>query len=74
MDLDRQEALELLDDLSDEIDELNEVAGPILKSSITEAASKLSVIDKTKFYVMISYTLESIIFCTLSLSSSDVID
>lgn len=74
MDLDRQEALELLDDLSDEIDELSEVAGPILKSSITEAASKLSVIDKTKFYIMISYTLESIIFCTLSLSSSDVID
>jgi len=73
MDLDRQEALELLVDLSDEIDELNEVTGPILKSSIAEAASKLSVIDKTKFYVMISYTLESIIFCTLSLSSSDAI-
>jgi exosome complex protein LRP1 len=54
----------LLADLKGNIDALYEALDPILQNSISDSAGKLPVLDKAKFYVLITYTLESIIFCT----------
>jgi exosome complex protein LRP1 len=54
----------LLERLDDNVDELEEVLAPILRSTVVETSKKLPVMDKAKFHVMITYALESLIFCT----------
>jgi hypothetical protein len=56
--------LPLLEQLDDNVDELEEVFAPILRSTVVETSKKLPVLDKAKFHVMITYALESLIFCT----------
>jgi exosome complex protein LRP1 len=51
-----------LDRLDGEIDDLEEVLEPLLKS-LPEVASKLPLLDKAKLYVLVTYALESMIFC-----------
>jgi exosome complex protein LRP1 len=54
----------LLEQLDDDVDELEEVLKPILASTLLKSSSKLPVMDKAKLHVLITYTLESLIFCT----------
>ncbi|KAL2786559.1 Sas10/Utp3/C1D family-domain-containing protein [Aspergillus keveii] len=57
----------LLERLDDNVDELEEVLAPILRSTVVETSKKLPVMDKAKFHVMITYALESLIFSYLRL-------
>ena len=56
--------LPLLEQLDDNIDDLEEALKPILDSSVVETSKKLPVMDKAKFHVLVTYALESLIFCT----------
>lgn len=55
--------LPLLEQLDDNMDDLEEVLEPILGHSLSKASKKLPVMDKAKLHVLITYTLESLIFC-----------
>lgn len=55
--------LPLLEQLDDNIDDLEESLQPILNGSVLEASKKLPVLDKAKFHVLVTYALESLIFC-----------
>ncbi|KAL3472640.1 hypothetical protein BJX99DRAFT_235068 [Aspergillus californicus] len=57
----------LLGQLDDNVDDLEEAILPILESTVIETSKKLPVLDKAKFHVMITYTLESLIFSYLRL-------
>jgi exosome complex protein LRP1 len=54
----------LLEQLDDNVDDLEGVLQPILANSLLKSSSKLPVMDKAKLHVLITYTLESLIFCT----------
>ena len=62
--------LELLEQLDDEVDDLEESLAPILKAGLAETANKLPLLDKAKLYVLITYAVESILFCERVLSHS----
>lgn len=64
----------LLADLSANIDDLELALSAILKSSISKTASKLPLLDKAKLYVLMSYTIESVIFSSLRLSGVNAKD
>jgi len=54
----------LIEDLSENIDDLEEALGPILKSSLADVASKLPLLEKAKLQVLVVYAIESVLFCT----------
>ena len=58
--------LSLLGELDDNIDDLDEALAPFIKSSLPDATGKLPLLDKAKLYVLITYALESMLFCRLS--------
>ena len=57
----------LLEDLEGNIDELEEVLQPLLKSSLNDSTSRLPLLDKAKTYVLVTYAIESILFCERAL-------
>jgi len=61
--MDSSTALELLDLLDEQIDDLKPAIEPLLKNTISGAAMQLPVVDKAKLYVLTSYVLESLLFC-----------
>lgn len=64
--MDSTDLLPLLEQLDDNVDDLEEVLEPFLTSSLEKASKKLPVMDKAKLHVLITYTLESLIFCMSS--------
>jgi exosome complex protein LRP1 len=65
--MDSTAILSLLEQLDDEIDDLEESLTPILKTALSETTSKLPLLDKAKLYVLVTYAIESILFCKLPL-------
>ncbi|OJK00704.1 hypothetical protein ASPACDRAFT_42195 [Aspergillus aculeatus ATCC 16872] len=59
--------LPLLEQLDDNIDDLEEILQPVLDGSVVKTSSNLPVLDKAKFHVLVTYTLESLIFSWLRL-------
>lgn len=57
----------LLDQLDDNVDDLEEVLQPILASGLLKISNKLPVMDKAKLHVLVTYALESLIFCMFCL-------
>lgn len=64
--MDSSHILELLEQLDDEVDDLEEALSPIIKTALSETASKLPVLDRAKIYVLVTYAIESILFCKCS--------
>ncbi len=58
--------LSLLEQLDDEIDDLGESLAPLLKTALSETSSKLPLLDKAKLYVLVTYAIESVLFCKFS--------
>lgn len=56
----------LIEALDNDIDDLEEALSPLLKASWSEYGSKLPVLDKAQLYILITYAIESMIFCTLT--------
>ncbi|KAL5337571.1 Sas10/Utp3/C1D family-domain-containing protein [Aspergillus crustosus] len=59
--------ISLLERLDDNVDDLEEVLAPILENTFVDNSKKLPVLDKAKFHVLITYTLESLIYSYLRL-------
>lgn len=65
MDPTATDILSLLDQLDDEIDDLEDSLAPVLEAGISDTVSKLPLLDKAKLYVLVTYAVESILFCKL---------
>ena len=52
-----------MEQLDDNIDDLEEALLPILNDSMSDAVGKLPLLDRAKFFVLITYTIESLLFC-----------
>jgi hypothetical protein len=61
--MDSSRVLSLLEQLDDEIDDLEESLAPLLKTALSESAAKLPLLDKAKLYVLVTYAIESMLFC-----------
>lgn len=58
----------LLEKLEDSVDDLQKVLHPLLQGSlyislISDMSKKLPLLDRAKLLVLITYTLESLLFC-----------
>ena len=53
----------LTETLDDNIDNLEEALEPLLQSSLSDTAGKLPLLDKAQLYVLVSYAIESLLFC-----------
>ena len=51
-----------LEQLEEELNKAQETFGPLL-GDIGDISSKLPLLDKAKLYVLVSYTIESLLFC-----------
>jgi exosome complex protein LRP1 len=69
--MDSTKVLSLLETLDDEVDDLEESLAPLLKTALSESASKLPLLDKAKLYVLVTYAIESLLFCKYLLLGSD---
>ncbi|PBP17536.1 hypothetical protein BUE80_DR011541 [Diplocarpon rosae] len=65
--MDSSKVMSLLEALDDEIDDLEESLEPLLKTVLSESASKLPLLDKAKLYVLVTYAIESMLFSYLRL-------
>lgn len=61
--MDTTDLFPLIQDLEGNIDDLEDSLEPLLKAALSESASKLPLLDKAKLYVLVVYTVESILFC-----------
>ncbi|KAN0072227.1 Sas10/Utp3/C1D family domain containing protein [Elaphomyces granulatus] len=63
----------LFEQLEDNVDDLEEVLLPLLQGSlsISDMSKKLPLLDRAKLHVLITYTLESLIFSYLRLRGVD---
>lgn len=61
--MDSTKVMSLLEALDDEIDDLEESLEPLVKVALSETASKLPLLDKAKLYVLVTYAIESMLFC-----------
>lgn len=68
MIMDTTDLLSLLEILDDDIDELEETLAPVTKHALGDAASKLPLLDKAQLYILVTYAIESILFCWSSCS------
>ncbi len=61
--MDAANLVSLVEHLEDNIDELEENLEPLLSAALTATTQKLPVLDKAKLYVLIVYSIESLLFC-----------
>lgn len=61
--MDSTDLLPLLEQLEENIDDLDDVLAPAMGHSLATLSKKLPVMDKAKILVLVTYTLESLIFC-----------
>lgn len=66
--MDTTELTARIEQLSDELDDLEDVLQLILESPLLERASKLPLMDRAKLYVLVTYAIESLLFCMLLVS------
>lgn len=64
--MDAAELMPLLEQLDDDIDDIEEVIKPLVENSLSDISKKLPVLDQAKLHVLVTYTLESLIFCESS--------
>jgi exosome complex protein LRP1 len=53
----------LIELLDDNIDDLEEALLPLLKNALSDKAGKLPLLDRAQLYILITYAIESILFC-----------
>lgn len=58
----------LVEDLTDDIDALEESLAPLLNTALSASTSKLPLLDKSKLYVLATYAIESLLFSYLRLN------
>ena len=53
----------LIETLDDNLDELEEAMTPLTRENMADTAAKLPVLDKAQVYVLVTYAIESMLFC-----------
>ena len=53
----------LIENLDDNIDDLEEALSTILSSTLSDTAANLPLLEKAHLYVLVTYAIESILFC-----------
>jgi exosome complex protein LRP1 len=53
----------LIDRLEVQIDDLRDALEPLLVIALSHSAAKLPLLDKAKLYVLVTYAIESLLFC-----------
>lgn len=53
----------LIEQLDDNVDDLEEALESLLKGNLSETTGKLPLLDKAHLYVLVTYAIESILFC-----------
>lgn len=61
----------LVDNLSSNIDDVEESLAPLLNTALAASTSKLPLLDKAKLYTLVTYAIESILFSYLRLNGVD---
>lgn len=61
--MDTVDLMPLIELLDDSIDDLEEAMEPLLKIALSDTAGKLPLLDKAQLYVLVTYAIESILFC-----------
>ena len=56
----------MIDQLEDNLDHLQDALKTILSKSLGELAADYPVLDRAKLYVLVTYAIESAIFCRIS--------
>jgi hypothetical protein len=69
-EMESTKVVSLLEQLDDEIDDLEDSLAPVLKSALSTTLSKLPLLDKAQLYVLVTYAIESMVFCMSSTTSS----
>lgn len=59
---DSERLTQLLELLADQIDDLKEQLQPLTSAPLCVTASKLPLLDKAKLQVLVSYSIESLLF------------
>ncbi len=62
-EMDTTDIAPLIEQLDDNIDDLEEALDPLLKGALSITAGKLPLLDKAHLYVLVTYAIESILFC-----------
>ena len=62
-DMEFTDLVPLTELLDDNIDDLEEALEPLLQSGLSDIAGKLPLLDKAHLYVLVTYAIESILFC-----------
>lgn len=60
--MDVTDILPQIDRLDGELDTLDAALQPLL-GSVSDVAAKLPLLDKAKLYVLVTYSIESMLFC-----------
>ncbi|KAH7109075.1 hypothetical protein B0J11DRAFT_238933 [Dendryphion nanum] len=63
-----------IEDLEVNIDELSTALSPLLTTPLTTTTSTLPLLDKAKLYVLLCYTIESLLFSSLQASGQNARD
>lgn len=63
----------LIEQLDDNVDDIEEALAPLLKTALSDTAGKLPLLDKAHLYVLVTYSIESILFCMCRLRDQDVL-
>jgi hypothetical protein len=63
LEMDASKVVTLLEQLDDEIDDLEESLAPLVATALSNTASKLPLLDQAKLYVLVTYAIESVLFC-----------
>lgn len=61
--MDTANLVSLVENIEDNIDELEENLEPLLTAALTTTTQKLPLLDKAKLYVLLVYSIESLLFC-----------
>jgi exosome complex protein LRP1 len=61
--MDTANVISLVEHLEDNVEELEEHFEPLLSAALAATTKKLPLLDKAKLYVLIVYSIESLLFC-----------
>lgn len=66
--MDETDLSPLLGQLETNLEDLEAALEPLLRNNLSEIAAKLPLLDKAKLHVLVTYAIESILFCAVSFS------
>jgi len=70
--MDPVDLVPLIEQLDDDIDDLEDAIAPLLQKNLSDIAGRLPLLDKAQLYVLVTFAIESVLFCRLTLFQSNI--